>query len=132
MSSPLSDPAVTDTEADRVLTAVLACPGVAGVGSGPANPIATYLPGRQVPGIRLDSDRITVAVVARYPTPVPDAAAQVRDAVAGIARGRPVDVHVSDIAIPALENHAQPVTSATQPASVDRGSQRRPPARLAP
>ncbi|MFP3713385.1 hypothetical protein [Puerhibacterium sp. TATVAM-FAB25] len=87
-------------EADRIAAAVVACPGVARlVGGGPA-PLATYLPGRRVDGVRVGAERVQVAVVTRYPVPVPQVAAQIRTAVAGLAAGRPVDVHVADIDVP--------------------------------
>jgi hypothetical protein len=71
-------------------------------------PVATYLPGRRVDGVRLADGRILVAVVARYPVPVTQVAAEIRTAVADIAVGRPVDVHVTDVEVPGEHKEGQP------------------------
>ena len=85
------------TVADRVAAAVVSCPGVARLASGGLVPVATYLRGRRVDGVRLGDGRVLVAVVARYPVPIPQVAAEIRAAVGGIVAGQPVDVHVSDV-----------------------------------
>jgi hypothetical protein len=85
------------TEADHIAAAVVACPGVVRLtGGGPA-PVATYLPGRRVDGVRADPSRVQVAVVARLGVPVTQVAAQIRTVVMGLAAGRPIDVHVADV-----------------------------------
>lgn len=97
MSETAAAPPAPLTEADRVAAAVVACPGVVRLsGAGPA-PVATYLPGRRVDGVRTDAERVRVAVVARAGVPVAEVAAQIRTAVMDVAAGRPVDVHVADL-----------------------------------
>ncbi|WP_425953467.1 hypothetical protein [Xylanimonas sp. McL0601] len=71
-------------------------------------PVATYLPGRRVDGVRLTEGRVLVAVVTRYPVPLPQVAAEIRTAVAAIVAGRPVDVHFADIDVSASPAPGQP------------------------
>jgi hypothetical protein len=88
------------TEADRMAAAVVACPGVVRLAGGGPAPVATYLPGRRVDGVRVGAGRVQVAVVARYPVPVAQVAAEIRTALGALAAGRPVDVHVADLDLP--------------------------------
>ena len=81
---------------DRIAAAVTACPGVGGL---PEGPVATYLPGRTVPGVSLDSRRLRVAIRARYGCRLPDVADRVRAAVAPFAGGLPVQVDIEDVDI---------------------------------
>lgn len=83
--------------ADLIATAVVGCAGVVSLSSGGLRPVATYLPGRLVPGVHVDDDRIRVALVGAIGVPIPVLAAQVRAAVGPYAAGRAVDVDVVDI-----------------------------------
>ena len=85
--------------ADRIAAAVAGCPAVAALADGP---VATYLPGRTVPGVAVRDDRVVVvvAVVARLGRPLAEAVGQVRAAVAGVAPGLAVDVYIDDIQLP--------------------------------
>ena len=83
--------------ADRVAAAVAGCPAVAALAGGP---VATYLPGRIVPGVAVRDDLVVVAVVARLGRPLAEAAGQVRAAVGGVAPGIAVDVYIDDIQLP--------------------------------
>ena len=85
---------------DAVAAAVLACPDVTGLSAGRVGEVATYLPGRRVPGVRLREDRITVHVTARYGRPVAEIASQVRAAVRPLVGGRPIDVGIDDVTDP--------------------------------
>ena len=87
--------------ADSVAERTVRCRSVARISSGPFGEVATYLPGRRVPGIRLTDHTIEVHVVARWGVRVSDLAAEVRAAVQPTAAGRSVDVHVDDVEIPA-------------------------------
>ena len=51
---------------DAISRIVSSCPGVAAL-SGTAR---SYLPGRTVPGVSVDTDRVDVFVVARYQDPL--------------------------------------------------------------
>jgi hypothetical protein len=96
--NPVADSTTDDVAAlaDGVAASVTACPAVAGLAAGP---LATYLPGRTVPGVAIRDGRIAVSVVARC-QPLPDVIAQVRAAVAAAAPGVPADVHIADIELP--------------------------------
>jgi hypothetical protein len=83
--------------ADRIAAAVAGCPAVAALADGP---VATYLPGRTVPGVAVRDNLVVVAVVARHGPPLAEAAGQVRAAVAGVAPGLAVDVYIDDIQLP--------------------------------
>ncbi|MGB8381343.1 MAG: hypothetical protein WCG47_08850 [Dermatophilaceae bacterium] len=89
-------------EVDAVAATVLACPGVSSLHGGGPRPLATYLPGRRVAGVRLDEQRIQLSVTVSPGSRVPDLVASIRASLAGLARGRPVDVHVADIQDPPL------------------------------
>jgi hypothetical protein len=83
--------------ADRIAAAVAGCPAVAALAGGP---VATYLPGRTVPGVAVRDNLVVVAVVARHGRPLAETAGQVRAAVAGVALGLAVDVRIDDIQLP--------------------------------
>lgn len=82
--------------ADRIAAAITACPDVARLSAGP---VATYLPGRSVPGVAVRDEEVRVAVVARYGRPLAEVAEQVRAAVTPLVPGRRVDVSIDDLAI---------------------------------
>jgi hypothetical protein len=88
---------------ERIAEALLAHPGVAALSGGPFGTIATYLPGRRLPGIVLgdggEPDRI--AVVLHYGAPVEATAADLRRIVAAESGARRVDVTVTDLELPA-------------------------------
>ncbi|WP_241384600.1 Asp23/Gls24 family envelope stress response protein [Rhodococcus sp. CH91] len=81
---------------DRIAAAVVAVPGVAGLHAGTFGEVGTYLPGRRVPGIRLDADHAEVHVSIVFGAPVLSTAALIRQAVAALTAG-PVDVTVEDV-----------------------------------
>jgi hypothetical protein len=92
--------AAAAAEVDLLAAAVLACPAVVSLHPGGLHYVATYLPGRRVAGVRVDDTVVEVAVVAATGVPVHVVAAQVRSAVAVLAAGRAVDVHIADVAPP--------------------------------
>jgi hypothetical protein len=98
--------------ADAVAAAVAACPAVASLHGGGLRRTATYLPGRLVEGVHVDEDRVRVSVVAAQGVPVGVLAEQVRAAVAPLAPGRAVDVHVADLQL----TGAQPASASGPPA----------------
>ncbi|GLZ49903.1 hypothetical protein Acsp06_60880 [Actinomycetospora sp. NBRC 106375] len=87
---------------ERIAEAVLAHPAVAALSGGPFGTIASYLPGRRLPGIVLgesgEPDRI--AVVLHYGAPVAATAAELRRIVAAQSGARQVDVTVVDLEMP--------------------------------
>lgn len=87
-----------EPDADAIAAAALAVPGVTALHGGPALEFAAYLPGRSVAGIRLPGDRVEVHLTARYGSVLPSLAEEVRAAVAPLAAGLPVEVHIEDLA----------------------------------
>jgi uncharacterized alkaline shock family protein YloU len=83
-------------QADRVVAAALAVPGVVGLHGGALGEVAVYLPGRRVSGVRLRDGRTEVHVVVAVGAPVPATAAAVQRAVAAVRPGA-VDVTVADV-----------------------------------
>lgn len=75
-----------------------ALPSVAGLHSGRFGEIATLLPGRRIPGVRIRPDEITVGVTGRYPATVTRISLDVRGAVGPV--DRPVHVRIGDFAAP--------------------------------
>lgn len=90
---------VDGVDVDAVAAAVRGCVGVADLSSGRIGEVATYLPGRRVPGIRVHDDSLEVHVTVPYGPTVDEVAAQVRRAVSGLAGPRTVDVAVDDIVL---------------------------------
>jgi uncharacterized alkaline shock family protein YloU len=82
--------------ADLIAAAVTSVPGVTGLHPGAFGEVATYLPGRRVPGIRLGGSHAEVHVVVAFGAPVLETATAVRDAVQPLV-GTPVDVFIEDI-----------------------------------
>ncbi|WP_410582582.1 hypothetical protein [Amycolatopsis sp. lyj-108] len=76
-----------------------ALPEVAGLHEGGFGEIATLLPGRRIPGVRIRPDEITIGVTGRYPATVTEINAAVRAAVG--PRDRPVHLRIGDIALAA-------------------------------
>ncbi|MBA3551529.1 MAG: Asp23/Gls24 family envelope stress response protein [Actinobacteria bacterium] len=88
---------------DAVVTAALSCPSVAAMASGRREEVATYLPGRRVPGLRISPQEVEVHVVARWGVFLPAMGPEVQSAVAPLAGGVPVTVFVDDIQSPSEE-----------------------------
>ncbi len=96
-----ASPAGGEVDVDAVVSAVSALPEVVSLAAAGVVPVATYLPGRRVAGVRADDHAVTVAVVGALWHPVADVASAVRRAVAPLAGGRRVDVRLEDVAVPA-------------------------------
>lgn len=92
---------VNGVDVDALAAAVRSCAGVDDLDRGPLGSVATYLPGRQLLGIRIGSDRVTLQVRGKWDVPVGELAAQIRLAVAPLVAGRTVDIIVADLADPA-------------------------------
>jgi hypothetical protein len=93
--------AVTPVEADDVAAAVRGCRSVVDLHGGGPRAVTTLLPGRRVEGVRFTDDAIQVSVVGLLGVPVPVVDAEIRAALAGLAHGRSVHVHVADVRSPA-------------------------------
>jgi hypothetical protein len=89
--------AATPVEADDVAAAVLACPSVVGLHGGGPRAVATLLPGRRVDGVRFTDDAIEISVAGLLGVPIGVVATEIRGALAGLAQGRTVHVHIADV-----------------------------------
>ena len=113
-----------EVDVDAVAAAVTACPSVAHLaGGGLTGQVATYLPGRRVEGVRVTEDAVEVHLATRWDVPIPQAAAEVRAAVAPLVGGRPITVAVDDIddpqaAIPATTGAPSTGTTGTAPVAM--------------
>ena len=94
-------------DVDAVSERALRCRSVARISTGPFGEVATYLPGRRVPGVRLRDGRLEIHVVACWGAEVAELAAEVRKAVRTVAGEVPIDVHVDDIDVPDDADGAQ-------------------------
>lgn len=82
--------------ADQVVAAALSVDGVTGMHAGSYGEVATYLPGRQVSGVRLRDDVTEVHVTVAMGSPLRDVAWRVHASVAGLV-ATPVAVVVEDV-----------------------------------
>lgn len=113
---------------ELIALAVQACPAVSELHGGRFGQTTTYLPGRRVVGVTMSRTEVTVGVVGRYPSSVAEIAAQVRAAVALIAPGVSVSVHIEDLAVdpaalwiePAVDPISTHSTLATPLAPLDK------------
>jgi hypothetical protein len=87
---------------ERVAAALLAHPAVASLSGGEFGTIATYLPGRRVPGVVLGEggEATRVAVVLHFGAPVVATAQALRRIVATETGATRVDVVVTDLELP--------------------------------
>ncbi|GAA1672228.1 hypothetical protein [Fodinicola feengrottensis] len=90
----------TQVDADRIAVAVQAGRHVARLHSGRFGELATYLPGRRIPGVRIGLAEVSIGVVGIYPATVAEIARDVRTAVA--ITDRPVHVHILDMVMTTL------------------------------
>jgi hypothetical protein len=88
---------VDGIDIDAVAAIVRGCAGVSALDGGPFGDVASYLPGRTVPGVAVDDSRIRVQVRSRWGVPAADVAAIITAALAPLAGLRPVDVAIADI-----------------------------------
>jgi hypothetical protein len=107
-----------EPDADAIAEAVRTLPSVAALGGGLSAHVATYLPGRRVPGVRVADDVVEVHVTARYGVPLHDLATAVRAAAALHAAGRPVDVTICDVDLDAPDVAALPESTTTTPTAL--------------
>ena len=91
-------PAVVDgVDLDAVAAAVRGCPAIDDLSSGPWGGVVSYLPGRQVAGIRVASDHVVISVRGRWGIPVGEMAHQVRAAIGALVAPRRVNLVVADL-----------------------------------
>jgi hypothetical protein len=130
--SHLSAAVVDGVDLDAVAAAARGCAAVDDLCPGPWGGVVSYLPGREVAGVRVASDHVVISVRGRWGVPVSELAAQVRAAVTGLTGPRRVDVVVADLAEPDAQApagmHSEEVTSwtASSPGEVSGASSSAP------
>jgi len=67
----------------------------------------TYLPGRQVPGVRVASDHVVISLRGRWGVPAAEIARQVLAAVADLVAPRQVNLVLADVSDPAPDARAR-------------------------
>jgi hypothetical protein len=110
-ASPLDTPwaaLVDGINVDAIAAIVRGCAGVSALDGGPFGEVASYLPGRTVPGVAVDDSRIRVQVRSQWGVPVADVAALITTALAPLTGPRPVDVAIADIDDPPAAEPAEP------------------------
>jgi hypothetical protein len=106
---------VDGIDVDVVAAIVQGCTGVSALDGGPFGEVASYLPGRTVPGVAVDADRIRVQVRSEWGVPAADVAALITAALAPLAGQRPVDVAIADIDDPPASQPAEVAARAVSP-----------------
>jgi hypothetical protein len=84
-------------EVDAIAALVRGCAGVSALDGGRFGEVVSYLPGRTVPGVAVDDNRIRVQVRSQWGIRAADLAAEITVALAPLAGTRPVDVAIADI-----------------------------------
>ena len=105
--TPGAGTVVDGVDLDAVVAAVRGCAGVDDLSSGPWGGVVTYLPGRQVPGVRVASDHVVISLRGRWGVPAAKIARQVRAAVADLVAPRCVNLVLADVSDPAPEAWAK-------------------------
>jgi hypothetical protein len=99
MSSPGSA-VINGVDVGALAAAVRACHAVEDLDRGALGSVATYLPGYQLAGIRIASDRVTLQVKGTWGVPVHELATQIKQAAAPLVGNRTVDIVVADLTDP--------------------------------
>jgi hypothetical protein len=84
------------TDADMIRATTLGSPDVAAM----SEIARTYLPGRTVPGVRVDTATVDVHVIARCGTPLPELTARLGVLLRPVVAGRSLHLHIEDIGLP--------------------------------
>ena len=104
MTLPVEDPApavIDGVDVDAVAAAVAGCTGVSALDGGRFGEVASYVPGRKVPGVVVGDGRVTVQVRSRWGIPAPELAALIAAVLAPLTGHHPVDVVIAAIDDPA-------------------------------
>lgn len=99
-SSPLLPTAaavIDGIDVEAVSAAAAGCPDVSGLDSGRFGEVASYLPGRQVPGVAVRDDSVLIQVRSRWGVPAAELLGQVTAAVSPFTGHRRVELVIGDI-----------------------------------
>ena len=108
---------VDGVDVEAVAGAVRSCAGVDDLATGALGSVATYLPGREVTGVAVAQDHVTIQLRSRWGVPTGCLAGQVRSAVTALVGPRRVDIVVADIADP-VDAAPGPGDPGTRPAAL--------------
>ena len=100
MTRPVKDPAaavIDGVDVNAVAAAAQGCTGVSALDGGRFGEVASYLPGRIVPGVVVGDGRVTVQVRSRWGVPAPELAALIAAVLAPLTGPRPVDVVIAEV-----------------------------------
>jgi hypothetical protein len=98
---------VDGIDIDAVAAIVRGCAGVSALDGGLYGEVASYLPGRTVPGVAVDDSRIRVQVRSQWGVPATEVAALITAGLAPLAGPRAIDVAIADIDDPPVVLPAQ-------------------------
>ena len=98
MTAPVTSDAIIDgVDVDGVAAAVTACAGVTGLFGGRSGAIASYLPGRRVPGVEVTRAAVVVHVISRWDATAAGLLRAVSAAVTPLLGGKTLEVVVEDL-----------------------------------
>jgi hypothetical protein len=118
-TAPATSAAVIDgVDVDAVAAAVTACPGVSALFGGRGDAIASYLPGRRVPGVEVSGGTVGITVRSRWDTTAPALLTQISNAVSPILHGNRLRIIVADIDDPNLPLTLQTAADTAPPRPV--------------
>src|SRR3984957_20859012 len=87
---------VAGVDLDAVAAAARGCPSIDDLSPGAWGGVVSYLPGRQVVGVRIASDHVVISVRGRWGAPAGEMARQDRIAVRPLVARRRIDLVVAD------------------------------------
>jgi len=102
---------IDGVDAEAVAAAVQGCAGVSALDSGRFGEVASYLPGRRVPGVVVRDRSVLVGVRSRWGVRAADLFAQIASAVAPLIGRRWVEVTIGDIDDPPAPGRVPPPSS---------------------
>jgi hypothetical protein len=121
---PLAQPAaavIDGINVAAVSAAAAGCAGVSALDSGRFGEVASYLPGRQVPGVVVREESVLVQVRSRWGVPAADLLGQITAAVTPFTGHRRVELVIGDIDDPPFLDHLPPSASRAVPGATRPG-----------
>ena len=90
-----------ETDAEQVAAAVARCPAVSRMSGGMVGEVATYLPGRRIPGVVIrqapSGPEVSVHVVGWYGPTMSEIAREVDSAIHSVLPGHRVHITIDDL-----------------------------------
>jgi hypothetical protein len=108
---------VNGVDVDTIASAALGCAGVDDLIGGPPTGAATYLPGRRVNGVLVETQTVTIQMRSRWGHDIAHVAHEVQLAVAPHAGRRRVDVVIAELGDP---TDARSTATVPQPLEEER------------